>query len=290
MKWRATVANDQKISPSSDYRTKSRLDVAARNLGARLAQGPLRNLLRGVYRLLQRITSRGKGIESTLPGGEVVRILPEYRYVTWNPAEYAAFRAATQNGNTVLDIGANVGCYSVLFAQWVGHHGRVYAFEPDPAVAAGLTRHIALNGVSGVCAPVASAVAEKASSGRLFLESEHGDGRLAVTGDDALSARIVSATSVDDFCRDRGLSPDVIKIDVEGAELSVLRGARDTIASGRGRLSLFMEIHPAIWPKMDCSRELLEEELTVQGLRAESLTPRDDPWSVEGECLRLRYV
>jgi FkbM family methyltransferase len=284
------MSEHPRISSSSDYRSKSRLDRAARSIGARLSQGPIRNLLRGAYRLWQRIRSRGKGIESRLPGGEIVRILPEYRYVTWNPAEYAAFRAATRAGNTVLDIGANVGCYSVLFAQWVGHQGRVYAFEPDPSVTAGLARHIALNGVSGVCAPVASAVAERASSGSLFLDSEHGDGRLAVAGDDALAGRIVSCTSVDDFCSERVLSPDVIKIDVEGAELSVLRGARATIARGKDTLSLFMEIHPGVWPKMACSREQLEEELTLQGLRAESLVPREDPWSVEGECLRLRYV
>ena len=59
-------------------------------------------------------------------------VAPEFRHLTWNPEEYTAFRAAVRPGGVVLEAGANVGAYTMLFAQWVGPAGRVFAFEPDP--------------------------------------------------------------------------------------------------------------------------------------------------------------
>ena len=74
----------------------------------------------------------GRGLSCTLPGGERIRALPEHRYLSWNPQEYAAFKRAVSPGMVALDIGANVGAYSMLLGQWVGPAGRVFAFEPAP--------------------------------------------------------------------------------------------------------------------------------------------------------------
>ncbi len=55
-----------------------------------------------------------------LPGGEVVLVAPAFRHITWNPDEYAAFRAAVEPADVVLEAGRNVGAYTMLFAQWAG--------------------------------------------------------------------------------------------------------------------------------------------------------------------------
>ena len=74
----------------------------------------------------------GDGSAVDAPRGRVVLVAAEFRHITWNPEEYAAFRAAVRPGDVVLEAGANVGAYTMLFAQWVGPAGRVFAFEPDP--------------------------------------------------------------------------------------------------------------------------------------------------------------
>jgi hypothetical protein len=100
----------------------------------------------------------------------------------------------------------------------------------------------------------------------------------------------VPVTTIDEFCERERLAPDFIKIDVEGAELSALRGARETIRARRGHLALFVEMHPSIWPALGLGREDLIAELRAQSLEAHSLIPVADMWALEGICLRLVAV
>jgi FkbM family methyltransferase len=221
----------------------------------------------------------------------VVRALPEHRYLSWNPTEYAAFRAAIEPGMIALDVGANVGAYSMLLAQWVGPSGTVYAFEPAPLPYDGLVRHIELNHVAGVVCPLRLAIGEKTGEGTFALSSTAGEGRLAGSpGADSLPEQSVTVQveTLDRFCEERSVTPDFIKIDVEGSELAALRGARDVIARRRQTLRLFVELHPSIWPTMSVTRSEFLAELDRQRLDLVPLNPSDDPWSCEGICVRLQ--
>jgi hypothetical protein len=90
--------------------------------------------------------------------------------------------------------------------------------------------------------------------------------------------------------RTLGLAPDVIKIDVEAAELDALRGARRIIARRGASLALFVELHPTAWLTLGTSRTDIEDELRAQRLAVEPLDPACDPWSTEGIAVRLRYI
>ena len=81
----------------------------------------------------------------------------------------------------------------------------------------------------------------------------------------------VPSLSIDAFCDAGGIVPDVIKIDIEGAELDALRGARRTIAARGPALALFVELHPATWPSLGVTRAAIEEELGRQHLVVETL-------------------
>jgi hypothetical protein len=95
--------------------------------------------------------------------------------------------------------------------------------------------------------------------------------------------------SIDQFCAEHRLAPRLIKVDVEGAELAALRGARATVAAARGALQLFVEMHPHLWAEAGISPDDLRQECEAQGLVAERLDgSREDPWQTEGVCLRLR--
>ena len=248
--------------------------------GARKAPPILRRLHEFVLDALP-----GEHLVSTLPGGERVRLSARCRQLSWNPEEYEAFRRIVRPGFTVLDVGANVGAYTVLFAQWAGPAGRVIAFEPAPASIAGLRRQLQLNGLAGRVDVVEAAVA--GTVGTASFESDGASGANALgAGAGGAHTITVTTTTIDAFCAERGLRPDVIKIDVEGAELDVLRGARRTLQAAS--IAVFVEFHPSAWAARGIAPQDLRAELASQELVAEPLDPAIDIWNTEGISVRLR--
>jgi FkbM family methyltransferase len=273
-------------APSAQFRRRPFIEAAGESFRC-VPLGPARDWLKSFYYSALMLRTGGRGISSTLPHGEVVRALPKHRHLSWNPAEYEAFRAAVKPGATALDVGANVGAYSLLLGQWVGDGGHVFAFEPAPEIFAGLSQHVALNGLGRVVAPVQLAVGEDVRTASLLVAGTHGESRLAAGADEGGSAIDVSMTTIDRFCEERRLAPDFMKVDVEGFELSVLRGARETIRrAGRG-LALFVEMHPSVWPVIGTSKAEMLAELDAQQLDIVSLAPTSDVWALEGICVRL---
>jgi len=268
------------------FRQPSAVERVVRRLTAWVTTPTLRAALQRMYAGVLTIATRGRGLTSTLPGGETVRVLPAFRFLTWNTTEYAAFRAVVKPGMTALDVGANVGSYTLLLAQWVGRDGRVFAFEPSGAPFDGLRRHIEINGASAIATPIASAVGATTGTLPFIVASTPGESRLAPAHGSAPTTA-VPVTTIDDFCAQHGLTPDFIKVDVEGSELDVLRGARQTIARAAGRLALFVELHPSLWRERGFSRADVEQELDRLNLSVVGVEPNADPWTLEGVCVRL---
>ena len=126
-----------------NYREPSWLERIASGSAGR-APAWLRAPLKRAYNALLAALP-GDHLICRLPGGETIRVDPAFRHLAWNAEEYDALKLHTRAGATVLDIGANVGCYTMLFARWTGEAGHVYAFEPAAESRAGLERHLALN-------------------------------------------------------------------------------------------------------------------------------------------------
>ena len=268
-----------------DFRRPGWLERAGRPFRAPLANSRLRAPLKRMYEsALDRFA--GERLVARLPHGERIRLTAANRQVAWNPDEYEAFRRVVKTGATVLDVGANLGAYTLLLAQWVGASGCVHAFEPAPASREGLIRHLVLNGVAERVTVHPEALSDGQRTARFRSVGMQGDNRLLAP--DANEGIAVTTTSIDAFCTAGALHPSFIKLDVEGAELDVLKGARATIASAGDSLALFVEMHPQLWPAFGYVREDLEAELERQGLRAERLDGQPDPWSLAGVTLRLR--
>jgi FkbM family methyltransferase len=248
-----------------------------------LANSSLRAPLKRLYEaVLDRMP--GDRLVCRFPNGEAIRLAAAFRQVGWNAEEYGAFRAHIAAGDVVFDVGANLGAYALLFGRWVGPRGKVYGFEPAPGARRGLARHVALNGMDDriVVRPEAMSRAEGTASFR--AAGLDGDNRIAHAGEQGID---VPTTSLDAFCSLHALRPSFIKLDVEGAELDVLRGARETLRAVGHGLSLYVEMHPHLWAGFGYTRADLEEELDRQGLRVERIDGRPDPWTIAGVCLRL---
>jgi FkbM family methyltransferase len=165
--------------------------------------------------------------------GKVLRILNG----TYEREQTALFEQLIRPGDTVLDVGANIGYYTLLAAVLVGPTGRVHSFEPEPRNAGFLRRHAEINRMRRVTVQQA-AVSDRAGTARFDFGSGSGTGHLADAG--ALEVRTLR---LDDYCAEHGLAPSAVKIDVEGAEMSVLQGARGMLE--RHRPVVFLSTHGA---------------------------------------------
>lgn len=165
--------------------------------------------------------------------GKVLRILNG----SYEREQTRLFREHLRPGDTVLDVGAHVGYYTLLSSVLVGERGAVWAFEPNPRNAAFLRRHVELNRRGNVQVEQA-AVSSAEGTARFDFGTGSGTGHLAEQG--ALEVRTVR---LDDFCRKHALRPSAVKIDVEGAEMEVLAGGEETIR--RDRPTIFLSTHGA---------------------------------------------
>lgn len=151
-----------------------------------------------------------------------------------------------------------------MFARLAGPGGRVYAFEPMPRIRAALEENLALNGFTNVTV-VRAAVSEHVGREQFVVGSHDGAGhvRSGGRGPEAAPAAEsidVAVTTLDQFVRDGHRPPTFVKIDVEGSEGAVLRGAAATLANHRP--TLLIELHT---PEQDVQvgRELLAHGYTA---------------------------
>lgn len=147
-------------------------------------------------------------------------------------------------GMSFVDVGANKGDFSVFAASRVGEHGTVVAVEPSPDNAAMLRRSLHRSG-AGNAHVVEAALAEGPGEAVLHLRALSGWHTL-VPADDAVGEVTVATRRLDDVTAELGVtSVDAVKIDVEGGELGVLRGAERTLTAP-GRRLLLLDLHPPL--------------------------------------------
>ena len=160
----------------------------------------------------------------------------------YEPTETDLLKRELKPGQTFVDIGANIGYYTLIAARLVGPAGRVFAFEPDPANFALLKKNVERNGYDNVVL-VGKAVSDRTRSARLYRsETNRGDHRLYDSRDGRKSLR-VQAAALDDFFLNRDKTIHLIKMDIQGAEAAALAGMKALVRKNR-RLKLITEFSP----------------------------------------------
>jgi FkbM family methyltransferase len=171
------------------------------------------------------------------------------------------FAKTVPAGGVVFDLGANVGYYTLLSSFRSGPRGRVYAFEPLPRNIQFLKRHLALNRIENT---VLLEAAVTDHGGTIRFEEDLSTSRGRIGGQGTLEVR---AVALDEWVDREGIPlPDLLKIDIEGAEYRALQGA-GRILAGR-HPPIFLSTHSGRVHR-DCL-ELLES----YGYRATALDDR----------------
>lgn len=173
---------------------------------------------------LRRVTS--PWLVGRLPFGPWVRVSgvvdAEWEFLSHRVKEEATtefIKSFLKPGMTFVDVGANVGYFTLLAAS---RGCRVVAFEPTPAVVVRLHENVALNGFDEVTV-VNAAVADKRGTLKLFLSPDDPEANNLYEGSISVE---VSTVSLDDALADHGVKKvDLLKIDAEGAEPMILIGA-----------------------------------------------------------------
>lgn len=156
------------------------------------------------------------------------------------------FRQHLTPGMVVLDIGANVGFYTTLFSRLVGEAGHVYALEPDPFSFDILARRVRRPRFRNVTTDQL-ALGDREGTTTLFCSMvNRADNRTHPSHEGVPVERVVvPLTTLDAFCARRGIDRiDVVKMDVQGAEVAVFHGMRRTVERCRPQW-MFLEFAPA---------------------------------------------
>lgn len=188
-------------------------------------------------------------------------------------AALGAFLFLLRPDDLVWDIGASVGLFSV---HAVGAASQVVAFEPDPATFERLRQNVQLNGSADRIDCRREALGDKA--GQVALRTDGLGGNAPSVADLGRHAGVTEAvmTTVDQLI-DAGVpAPTVLKIDVEGAELLVLRGGRGLFTSTRAPRLIFLEVHPHFLPAFGATAADVDSLLSAHGYDVAARQVRGD--------------
>ena len=218
----------------------------ARNLANRgLGKIPL---LKNIYDYLYRNVAIDEAIINVYGSRMIVRVsdndeVSSHLLYSRNGYEHYQtdlFQKLVTKGLTVIDIGANIGYYTVLAASLVGDKGKVFAFEPEPQNYALLVRNIELNGYKNVTL-VRKAVSSKNNRTDLFINRATGAHSILSGHADTVQVTPIETVKLDQYFRGRESPIDIVKIDVEGTELDVIKGMTNIIKNN-DNLKIFTEL------------------------------------------------
>ncbi len=164
-------------------------------------------------------------------------------YARTNDFEAAFLLRQIRGGQTVVDVGANIGYYTLVFARAVGPSGHVFAFEPEPGNFDLLHQNIGRNGYENVTSEP-KAISDVSGTTALFLSNTHGGAHRVYASKECANSVEVAVTTLDDYFQEAACRIALVKVDTEGAEPLVLKGMQESLRLNPG-IRLFLEFNPA---------------------------------------------
>jgi FkbM family methyltransferase len=203
-----------------------------------------------IRRMTQAVQPEPDTVEVALPWGLRMRVTPQedqgralWRLGVYDLVVSESLWRLLDDGATAVDAGANIGYMTGLMAARLGADGAVLAFEPHPKLFAELVSNLDVWAEQPIArtTPLQLALSSHGGIGRLIepVDFDRNRGTSKLVSDQALGTR-VKTVCLDDVCAEHG-KVELLKLDVEGHELEVLRGARNLLQAGTLRDIIFEE-------------------------------------------------
>lgn len=175
------------------------------------------------------------------------------------------FEKEIHKGDTVIDIGAHIGLYTLVFAKLVGENGQVFAFEPDPTNFKVLQKNVQVNGLKNVIIEQ-KAVGEKCVLVKLVIS----DYTTKITEQNS-NGQSVECIKIDDYFQNYHKKISFVKIDAEGSEVKILRGMTNFLQKNK-TVKILTEYYPKLISEAGTNPEELPIRLLNNGFRIFDLT------------------
>jgi len=237
-----------------------------------------------------------RGFPVNIGGMQRVLFDPTFYFANWenfggghNSGFEECFTEAIKS-SVFMDIGAHIGLYSIPIALR-SPTTKVYSFEPAIFNFNMLSKHIMLNKLDNVEA-FNVLVGETKSDTVAFLEDDTGINPMNSLADVSKTKENItthkSMIQLDDFCRSKNILPEVMKIDVEGAEVQVIKGALETISKCRPKI--FLSLHPKHIKALGDNTEDILKIFSELDYRIETYDGRDNSNFRDNEVLLIPRV
>ena len=244
---------------------------------------------------------RKESLSYQLPGGTSIKLHPEGEMAEFlcipglfESTEMQWVANFLKPGMKVIDIGANVGLYSVLAASLIGENGRVWAFEPSKETFNRLKRNLELNNCSVVVALELALTNESDAAKYLVSDAGYGDVyRYLASSPDSKSpnAELIQTTTLDAFVQEHNIDNiDLIKIDVEGGEYKVLLGSLKVLADNK-KVTIMFENEADWCERAGCTQHDCLNLLRENGFNLFTWDKSKQAWSRDqSELLRSTMI
>jgi FkbM family methyltransferase len=193
--------------------------------------------------------------------------------VIQKPFEIKVFKENIKEGDVVLDIGANIGYYTLLAAKIVGKEGKVFAFEPEEKNFFQLKENVRINNYQNVIL-IKKAVSEK--NGKLKFYLHEGDATMHSFFSENKSTKWieVETVSLDNFFKGKKIKIDFIKMDIEGAEFLALQGMK-RILKESPKMKMMVEFNPSMLKKAKAEPEEFLNSLSQTGFKIYQINEKE---------------
>lgn len=210
------------------------------------------------------------GLERNINGTDRILVDSRLRQVSevYEPDVWQHLMRNIRPGDMIADVGAFIGLYTVALAKRVGHAGCIYAFEPDSLSAAALLKNVLLNGVKDNVRLINAAVGERNEIVNFMCS---GDLESHIVDKQTSNSTTVECVTLDKVLFNKPL--DILKIDVEGLEESVIRGAGKLLMDkSRCPRLIYIEVHPYAWEGIGTTSDSLLSLLNDFGYKASAIS------------------
>jgi FkbM family methyltransferase len=213
-----------------------------------------------------RVVSKVEYLEHEI-GGINYRLIPKYRSISgiYEPLVFEKLRTALRQADGFLDVGANIGFFSVLASRDLEPRFPIVAIEANPATISELTEHVRLNSSLDRIKILHHAASEKSGEMIGFSSEIAGDSMSRITFNSAAKVQ-VATVRIDEVEEIQACKSLVIKIDVEGAELLVLKGATKLL-QGTYPPRILLAVHPMFLPEFGLNANDVFQFLISVGYR-----------------------